>query len=147
MVSPASGAGYRTGMRNLSRGGGDASPIVIAHRGASRRAPENSPRGFSLSPSARAPPWGREAAAEGRAPEGGAGPVPHRRPGPDPRGRPRKHRVEDGRRDPRFPPGDRRDAVRRGGPAFFGAEGRMSGRAGSPPRHPPRAGGRPPVGG
>src|SRR4030067_234369 len=49
MVSPASGVGYRTGMRNLSRGGGDASPIVIAHRGASRRAPENSLEAFSLS--------------------------------------------------------------------------------------------------
>src|SRR3990170_2596834 len=54
MVSPASGVGYRTGMRNLSRGGGDASPIVIAHRGASRRAPENSLEAFSLSLSDRA---------------------------------------------------------------------------------------------
>src|SRR4030067_624346 len=54
MVSPASGVGYRTGMRNLSRGGGDASPIVIAHRGASRRALENSLEAFSLSLSDRA---------------------------------------------------------------------------------------------
>src|SRR4030065_312467 len=54
MVSPAAGVGYRTGMRNLSRGGGDASPIVIAHRGASRRALENSLEAFSLSLSDRA---------------------------------------------------------------------------------------------
>ena len=54
MVSPASGVGYRTGMRNLSRGGGNASPIVIAHRGASRRALENSLEAFSLSLSDRA---------------------------------------------------------------------------------------------
>src|SRR4030067_1344235 len=41
-------------VRNLSRGGGNASPIVIAHRGASRRALENSLEAFSLSLSDRA---------------------------------------------------------------------------------------------
>src|SRR3989304_8705621 len=52
MVSPASGVGYRTGMRNLSRG--TFPPIVIAHRGASRRALENSLEAFSLSLADRA---------------------------------------------------------------------------------------------
>src|SRR3989304_4322729 len=52
MVSPAFGVGYRTGMRNLSRG--TFPPIVIAHRGASRRALENSLEAFSLSLADRA---------------------------------------------------------------------------------------------
>jgi glycerophosphoryl diester phosphodiesterase len=54
MVSRAFGVGYRTGMRNLSRGGEDAPPIVIAHRGASRCALENSLEAFSLSLADRA---------------------------------------------------------------------------------------------
>ena len=41
-------------MRILSRGGGDSPPIVIAHRGASRRALENSLEAFSLSLADRA---------------------------------------------------------------------------------------------
>ncbi len=41
-------------MRTLSRGGGDAPPIVIAHRGASLRALENSLEAFSLSLADRA---------------------------------------------------------------------------------------------
>ncbi len=54
MVSPSFGVGYRTGMRNLSRGEGAAPPIVVAHRGASRRALENSLEAFSLSLADRA---------------------------------------------------------------------------------------------
>ncbi len=54
MVSPFSGVGYLTAMKNLSRGGGDAPPIVVAHRGASRRALENSLEAFSLSLADRA---------------------------------------------------------------------------------------------
>ena len=54
MVSPPFGVGYRTGMRIHSRGGGDSPPIVIAHRGASRRALENSLEAFSLSLTDRA---------------------------------------------------------------------------------------------
>jgi glycerophosphoryl diester phosphodiesterase len=54
MVFPPSGVGYLTGMRILSRGGRDAPPIVIAHRGASRRALENSLEAFSLSLADRA---------------------------------------------------------------------------------------------
>ena len=54
MVSPPFGVGYRTGMRILSRGGGDSPPIVIAHRGASRRALENSLEAFSISLADRA---------------------------------------------------------------------------------------------
>jgi glycerophosphoryl diester phosphodiesterase len=41
-------------MRNLSRGEGAAPPIVVAHRGASRRALENSLEAFSLSLADRA---------------------------------------------------------------------------------------------
>ncbi|MDX1815073.1 MAG: glycerophosphodiester phosphodiesterase, partial [Thermodesulfobacteriota bacterium] len=41
-------------MRILSRGGGNSPPIVIAHRGASRRALENSLEAFSLSLADRA---------------------------------------------------------------------------------------------
>ena len=52
MVSPAFGVRYRTGMRNLSRG--TFPPIVVAHRGASRRALENSLEAFSLSLADRA---------------------------------------------------------------------------------------------
>jgi len=54
MVSPPFGVGYRTGMRILSQGEGDSPPIVIAHRGASRRALENSLEAFSLSLADRA---------------------------------------------------------------------------------------------
>ena len=54
MVSPSFGVGYRTGMKILSREGGDSPPIVIAHRGASRRALENSLEAFSLSLADRA---------------------------------------------------------------------------------------------
>ncbi|HEU5359778.1 MAG TPA: glycerophosphodiester phosphodiesterase [Candidatus Deferrimicrobiaceae bacterium] len=54
MVSCDFGVGYCTGMRLLSRGGGDAPPIVVAHRGASRRALENSLEAFSLSLADRA---------------------------------------------------------------------------------------------
>lgn len=54
MVSPVPGVGYRTGMRTLSRGKGDSPPIVIAHRGASRLALENSLEAFSLSLADRA---------------------------------------------------------------------------------------------
>src|SRR3972149_5781647 len=52
MVSPAFGVRYRTGMRNLSRG--TFPPIVVAHRGAPRRALENSLEAFSLSLADRA---------------------------------------------------------------------------------------------
>src|SRR3972149_4305095 len=52
MVSRAFRVRYRTGMRNLSRG--TFPPIVIAHRGASRRALENSLEAFSLSLADRA---------------------------------------------------------------------------------------------
>src|SRR3990172_7495465 len=52
MVSPAFGGRYRTGMRNLSRG--TFPPIVVAHRGASRRALENSLEAFSISLADRA---------------------------------------------------------------------------------------------
>lgn len=54
MVFPPSGVGYLTPMRILSRGGRNAPPIVIAHRGASRRALENSLKAFSLSLADRA---------------------------------------------------------------------------------------------
>jgi glycerophosphoryl diester phosphodiesterase len=54
MVSPDCGVGYRTGMSILSRREGGAPPIVIAHRGASRRALENSLEAFSLSLADRA---------------------------------------------------------------------------------------------
>lgn len=54
MVSPPFGVGYRTGMKIPSREGGDSPPIVIAHRGASRRALENSLEAFSLSLADRA---------------------------------------------------------------------------------------------
>ena len=49
MVSPFSGVGYLTGMRIFSRGREGDPPIVIAHRGASCRALENSLAAFSLS--------------------------------------------------------------------------------------------------
>ena len=52
MVSRAFRVGYRTGMRNFFRG--TFPPIVIAHRGASRRALENSLEAFSLSLADRA---------------------------------------------------------------------------------------------
>jgi len=54
MVSPGSGVGYLTGMRILSRGEKGSPPIVIAHRGAPRRALENSLEAFSLSLADRA---------------------------------------------------------------------------------------------
>lgn len=54
MVSPCSGVGYLTGMRIFQRGKEDDPPIVIAHRGASRRALENSLAAFSLSVTDRA---------------------------------------------------------------------------------------------
>jgi len=54
MVSPDSGVGYLTGMRIFPRGREGYPPIVIAHRGASFRALENSLAAFSLSLSDRA---------------------------------------------------------------------------------------------
>ena len=54
MVSPPFGVGYLTGMRNRFGGERDGPPIVIAHRGASRRALENSLEAFSLSLADRA---------------------------------------------------------------------------------------------
>lgn len=49
MVSGVSGVGYRTGMGTLFREGENASPIVAAHRGASRAALENSREAISRS--------------------------------------------------------------------------------------------------
>ena len=54
MVFPACSVGYLTCMRILSRGEKGSPPIVIAHRGASRRALENSLEAFSLSLADRA---------------------------------------------------------------------------------------------
>ena len=54
MVSRAPVVGYCTGMGPLPRRGPDAPPIVVAHRGASRRALENSLEAFSLSVADRA---------------------------------------------------------------------------------------------
>lgn len=49
MVSDAGGVGYLTSMKNRFREGGGASPVVVAHRGASNRALENSLAAISLS--------------------------------------------------------------------------------------------------
>ncbi len=54
MVSRANGVGYRSAMRTLFRKVAGAPPILIAHRGASRRALENSLEAFSLSLADRA---------------------------------------------------------------------------------------------
>ncbi len=54
MVSPFSGVGYLTGMRIFPRGREGDPPLVIAHRGASCRALENSLAAFSLSLTDRA---------------------------------------------------------------------------------------------
>lgn len=48
MVSPSAGVGYLTGMITFPKGREGDSPVVIAHRGASRRALENSREAFSL---------------------------------------------------------------------------------------------------
>lgn len=48
MVSPSAGVGYLTGMRIFPVGREGGPPVIIAHRGASRRALENSRAAFSI---------------------------------------------------------------------------------------------------